>query len=168
MPDNEKFSATSASARISGPAVLQIVPALDEDGCERGTIDLARHLIDRGWRALVASEGGPGETELESLGAGALRLPVGSSNPFTSRANARRLQRLIREHDVNLVHVLSRASAWSAYRAARRCDVPFVTTIHGVYKGSRGIFTRRDDDVMARADRVIAVSEHVAEHVRAR
>jgi hypothetical protein len=87
MPDNEKLSAMSASARISGPAVLQIVPALHEDGCQRGTIDLARHLIDCGWRALVAS-GGPGETELESLGAGALRLPVGSSNPFTIRANA--------------------------------------------------------------------------------
>jgi Glycosyltransferase Family 4 len=139
MPENDELSAPiqsrSASARVGGPAVLQIVPALDEDGWERGTIDLARHLVGRGWRALVASQGGPGESELESFGAGSLRLPVGSTNPFTSRANARRLQRLIREQDMNLVHVLSRASAWSAYRAARRCDVPFVTTIPASTKG---------------------------------
>lgn len=163
---SEPAPTVSAGAASSGPAILQIVPALDEGSGERGTIDLARHLVGCGWRALVASGSGLGADELESCGARSFQLPLDSSNPFTIRVNVRRLQRLIREHSVNLVHVRSRAPAWSAYHAARRCGVPFVTTIHGVYERDRGMFGRQDGGVMARGDRVIAVSDHVAEHVR--
>ena len=69
---------------------------------------------------------------------------------------------------MQLVHARSRAPAWSAYYAARRCKVPFVTTFHGVYEGSEGIFKRRYNAIMARGERVIAISDFVAEHVRAR
>lgn len=156
----------SPAAGVSGPAVLQILPALDAGGAARGTVALARQLTDAGWRALVASSGGPGAAELESFGARSFRLSVHARNPFTTRANIRRLRRLIREHHVHLVHVGSRAPAWSAYYAARRCEVPLVTTINGVYEGSRGLFRRRYDALMARGDRVIAVSDYVAAHVR--
>ena len=170
LPDKNEVSepvpTAAAGTGVSGPAILQILPALDEGGAKRGAIDLARHLVGRGWGALVISGGGPGETELESFGACSFRLPVNSTNPFTIRANVRRLQRLIREHGVHLVHVRSRAPAWSAYQAARRCHVPFVTTIHGVYERARGILRRDYNRVMARGDRVIAVSDYVAEHVR--
>jgi glycosyltransferase involved in cell wall biosynthesis len=170
LPDkndvSEPVRMATATAGVSGPAVLQILPALDESGAERGTIDLARHLVGHGWRALVVSNGGPGEAELQNCGARSFRLPVQANNPLTIRANIRRLQRLIRGHGVRLVHARSRAPAWSAYYAARRCRVPFVTTIHGVYEGGHGIFTRYYNAVMAKGDRVIAVSDYVAEHVR--
>ena len=146
--------------------MLMVLPELDQGGIERGTVDLARHLIERGWRALVASNGGAGEAELKDFGARCFRLPVHSRNPLIIRANIRRLQRLIRDHDVRVVHAGARAPAWSACYAARRCKVPFVTAIHGVYDGGRGILTRRFNAIMARGDRVIAVSAFVAEHVR--
>jgi glycosyltransferase involved in cell wall biosynthesis len=152
----------------TGPVVLQVLPELGEGGAERGTVDLARYLIGHGWRALVASSGGPAQSELEELGAQCLRLPLHSKNPFTIRANIRRLQRLIRQHKVDLVHARSRAPAWSAYYAARRCKVPFVTTFHGVYLGSEGLFKRRYNAIMARGERVIAISDYVAEHIRTR
>ncbi|MGH6896182.1 MAG: hypothetical protein ACREJ5_06505 [Geminicoccaceae bacterium] len=41
----------------TGPAVLQIVPRLERRGVERGTVDLARHLVERGWGALVVANG---------------------------------------------------------------------------------------------------------------
>ena len=75
---------------------------------------------------------------------------------------------MIRQHGVQLVHARSRAPAWSAYYAARRCNVPFVTTCHGVYDGSGGILKRRYNAIMARGDRVIAISEFVAEYLRER
>jgi glycosyltransferase involved in cell wall biosynthesis len=172
LPDknevSEPVATVSASADVSGPAILQILPALDEGGGARGAIDLARHLVGRGWRALVASSGGSGEAELSACGARCFRLPVHTRNPLTIRANARRLQRLIRDHDVRLVHAHARAPAWSACHAARRCAVPFVTTIQGVYEDARGMFRRDDNRVMATGDRVIAVSDYVAEHVRER
>lgn len=150
------------------PVILQLLPALDEGGTERGTVDLARYLIANGWTALVASAGGAAVERLQELGANHVRLPLESKNPFTIRANIRRLQRLIREQDVSLVHARSRAPAWSGYYAARREKIPFVTTFHGVYQGSEGIFKRRYNAVMAKGERVIAISEYVAEHVRNR
>jgi glycosyltransferase involved in cell wall biosynthesis len=152
----------------AGPVVLQVLPALDEGGAERGTVDLARYLIGHGWRALIASSGGAAQSELEAIGARCIRLPLHSKNPFTIRTNIRRLQRLIREHRVELVHARSRAPAWSAYYAARRCKVPFLTTFHGVYLGSEGLFKRRYNAIMARGERVIAISDYVAEHIRSR
>jgi glycosyltransferase involved in cell wall biosynthesis len=155
-------------AEPTGPVVLQVLPELDEGGAERGTCDLARYMIGEGWRAVVASAGGGGESELVEAGARSVRLPLHAKNPFTIRANIRRLQRVIREHRVQLVHARSRAPAWSAYYAARRCKVPFVTTFHGVYADGDGFFKRRYNAIMARGERVIAISEYVAQHIRER
>ena len=157
-----------AAGSRAGPTILQVLPELGEGGAERGTVDLARYLIGEGCTALVASAGGRAEAELNELGGTSLRLPLRSKNPFTVRTNVRRLERVIREHGVQLVHARSRAPAWSAYYAARRCKVPFVTTFHGVYEGGDGILKRRYNAIMARGERVIAISDFVAEHVRAR
>ena len=151
-----------------GPRILQVVPALDEGGVERGTIDMARHLTQHGWSAFVASAGGSLEAELEAAGARAFRMPLHSHNPIVIHANIRRLQRLIRTHHVQLVHARSRGPAWSAYYAARRCKVPFVTTFHGVYAGSGQALKRYYNGIMARGERVIAISDYVAQHIRER
>jgi glycosyltransferase involved in cell wall biosynthesis len=148
--------------------VLQVLPALGEGGVERGTIDIARFLVAEGWGALVASAGGSGTAALEAAGGRAVDLPLRTKNPLGIRANARRLEKLIRKEGVDLVHARSRAPAWSAYYAARRCGVPFVTTCHGVYSGSRYWLKRHYNAVMAKGDRVIAISDFVAEHLRER
>ncbi len=75
---------------------------------------------------------------------------------------------MIRQHGVQLVHARSRAPAWSAYYAARRCNVPFVTTCHGVYQGREGFLKQRYNAIMTSGDRVIAISAFVAEHLRER
>jgi glycosyltransferase involved in cell wall biosynthesis len=151
-----------------GPRVLQVVPALGEGGVERGTLDIARVLVAEGWQALVASSGGGGEAELREIGGSFFRLPLHAKNPLVMRANIGRLQRLIRSQNVDLVHARSRAPAWSAYFAAKRCKVPFVTTFHGVYEGSEQWLKRRYNAIMARGQRVIAISQYVADHVRER
>ena len=163
---DEQFRVAPRATVGTGPAVLQILPKLERRGIERGTVDLARHLVERGWGALVVSNGGSGEAQLAQCGARSLRLPAHSRNPLTIRANIHRLQHVIRDRDVRLVHAHARAPAWSACHAARRCRVPFVTTVHGVYGDGRNVIKRYYDGVMARGDRVIAVSDYVAEHVR--
>ena len=152
----------------AGPRVLQVLPALGEGGAERDTLDLARCLIAHGWTPLVASSGGRGESELRDLGIATFRLPLQAKNPLVIRANIGRLQRLAQEQGAQLIHAHSRAAAWSSRYAARRCGIPFVTTFHGVYRGSTGFLKRRYNGIMARGDRVIAVSEHVAAHIRER
>ena len=103
--------------------------------------------------------------ELKDAGGELIRMRVDSKNPRTIWTNAAELVRLIRERDVSLVHARSRAPAWSALLAARRCGVAFVTTYHGIYE-ARTPWKRWYNSVMAKGDVVIANSEWTAEHVR--
>jgi glycosyltransferase involved in cell wall biosynthesis len=105
--------------------------------------------------------------ELERAGARHVVLPLARRDPFAIRANIDRLARLIDQEGVGLVHARSRAPAWSARAAARRAGLPFVTTFHGVYN-ARDPFKRAYNAIMTKGDRVIAISEFVADHIRAR
>ena len=102
------------------PVVMQVVPALETGGVERGTVDVAAALTEAGWRSLVVSSGGRMVREILRVGAEHIELPVHSKNPMVMRGNAKRLSALIREKGVDIVHARSRAPAWSARRAARR------------------------------------------------
>ena len=146
--------------------LLQVIPELEAGGAERTVLDVAEAVIAAGGQALVASQGGRLEDELEALGGRHVRLPLKSKNPITIWRNAARLARLIRAQGVQIVHARSRAPAWSAMWAARRADVHFVTTYHGVYNARSGA-KRWYNSVMARGDRVIANSQFTADHVRA-
>ena len=147
------------------PVILQIVPRLDIGGAERGTVDMARAIVEAGGTAIVVSEGGVLEAELLRAKARHVVLPVASKSPFTIHRNISRLVDLIRSEDVDLVHVRSRAPAWSALPAARRTGRPLVTTFHAPYNAG-GSLKRRYNSIMARGDRVIAISDFIARHVR--
>ena len=142
--------------------LLQVVPRLDAGGVERTTVDISRAVVAAGGRSLVASEGGRLEDELAEGGGELIRLPVASKNPLTIWSNTGRLKRLIRAEGVSLVHVRSRAPAFSALRAARRAGVPSVSTYHGVYN-ARSDLKRWYNGVMTRADHVIDTGTSVAE-----
>ncbi|WP_417687571.1 glycosyltransferase family 4 protein [Roseibium sp.] len=149
------------------PVVLQVIPDLKTGGAERTTVDVAKALVEAGWKAIVVSQGGRMLDELQQTGALHVALPVKSKNPLTIWRNAARLQAVIREHGVDLVHARSRAPAWSALRAARREDIPFVTTYHGIYNQTnalKGFY----NSVMARGDTVIANSGYTADLIRER
>ncbi len=145
------------------PAVLQIVPSLVSGGAERGTVELAAALGAAGWSAYVASSGGPLERDLARAGATHLTLPLASKNPLVMRRNAAALGRAIRQLGIDIVHARSRAPAWSAWSAANATGRHFVTTFHNAY-GAGSALKRRYNSVMARGERVIAISDFVAEH----
>jgi glycosyltransferase involved in cell wall biosynthesis len=143
--------------------VLQVLPSLAAGGVERGTVDLAGALVAAGWSAYVASAGGPLQAELARAGAAHVTLPLGSKNPLRLVRNAGTLRRLIRRLGIDIVHARSRAPAWSAWWAARASGCHFVTTFHNAYDYSVPL-KRHYNAVMARGERVIAISHFVAEH----
>ncbi|WP_019960740.1 glycosyltransferase family 4 protein [Woodsholea maritima] len=145
--------------------ILQVIPELDAGGAERTTLEVAEIIIRSGGKALVVSQGGRMVDELKALGAELIRMPVKSKNPFTIWQNAGRLTDIIRKRDIDIIHARSRAPAWSAYWAAKRTLIPFVTTYHGTYNAKSG-FKRWYNSVMAKGDRVIANSNFIADHVR--
>src|SRR5712691_12288093 len=146
------------------PAVLQVIPSLVSGGAERGTIDLAGALAASGWTAYVASSGGPMEHQLARLGVRHLKLPLASKNPLVMRRNAAALIDIVRRHKIDIVHARSRAPAWSAWSAARATRRRFVTTFHNAYDTDLPLKLWYNS-VMARGERVIAISHFVGEHV---
>ncbi|MBL8670712.1 MAG: glycosyltransferase family 4 protein [Alphaproteobacteria bacterium] len=160
--------AATIGAASRPPVILQVLPALVTGGVERGTIEVAEAVVRAGGKAIVASSGGPMVRELARIGAEHVELPLQRKNLLTIRRNAGRLERLIRERGVDLIHARSRAPAWSALWAARRTGIPFVTTFHGTYSGAGNPLKRWYNRVMTRGDRVIAISAFIGEHVTQR
>jgi glycosyltransferase involved in cell wall biosynthesis len=158
------------AARIQAPALpegftlLQVTPRLEAGGVEQVTLDLAAAVARAGAGSLVASQGGRLEAELAASGARLARMPVHSKNPFTMAANAARLAAVIRREKVSLIHVRSRAPAFSALSAARATGVPLIATYHGIY-GAGSAVKRWYNAIMTRGDLVIANSAYTRAHV---
>ncbi len=146
--------------------VLQVIPELDAGGAERTTVDIAGAIVAAGGKSIVVSEGGRLEGELLVTGTELIKLPVASKNPLTILRNASRLETLIRERNVRLVHARSRAPAWSAFLAAKGTRTPFVTTYHGSYKATTP-FKKFYNSIMASGDFVIANSQYTADQIAA-
>ncbi|WP_204934420.1 glycosyltransferase family 4 protein [Roseibium sediminis] len=158
---------TSSPKPGPAPVILQVIPDLETGGAERTTVDVAKAVIERGGTALVVSQGGRMVSELETLGARHIVLPVKSKNPWTIWRNAARLRQVIDDNRVDLIHARSRAPAWSSLWAARKARIPFVTTYHGIY-GQKSAPKAFYNSVMARGDVVIANSRYTADLIEAR
>ncbi|MFC3124099.1 glycosyltransferase family 4 protein [Pseudoroseomonas globiformis] len=143
------------------PAILQILPALNTGGVERGTLEIADAVAQAGLRAIVASAGGRLVPALEALGARHVTLPLNTKSPLALWRNARALRRLVQAEGIRIIHARSRAPAWSGLWAARASGARFVTTYHGTYNENFP-GKRRYNAVMARGERVIAISRFIA------
>jgi glycosyltransferase involved in cell wall biosynthesis len=150
--------------RVEPPTVLQLVPRLDPDELGGATVDVARALRAAGWRALVASAGGPLERELHAAGARMVRLPLDEDGLLRHWQNSRQIVKLVREEGVSLIHARSPELAAIAADLARRVSRLLVVTAH-VMPDADGRHDAPYRLALRAADRVIAVSEFAAEHL---
>ena len=156
----EPRSAVSARLRV-----LQVLPDMMSNGPARAVVDLATAVVAAGGRAVVASGGGPLVVDLQRCGATHIVVPFHHVGAFARWANLRRLTRAIRRHRIAIVHGHVPETAWLAKKAAQMSCARFVVTCHGNHD-ARTAVARRRNAVMAQAERVIAVSQTVAEHLR--
>lgn len=145
--------------------ILQVLPALESGGVEQGTLELAEFLSQQGHRSSVASSGGKLAQRLTEWNVAHYQLPLDRKNPIQIMRNARHLERLINEQNIDLLHVRSRAPAWSVYLASRSTGVPFISTFHGCY-GHKNALKRLYNSAMLRGRACIAVSEFIEHHIR--
>lgn len=147
--------------------VLIVVPTLDVGAADVGAVELVRILKGAGHRAIVVSRAGRLVADVTAAGGEFVPLNVASKNPIVMLRSAVALIRLARDCKCSIIHALGRSGAWSAYIAARLRGIPFVTSW---YKGFReqNILKRLYNGIMARGDRVIAVSEQIAQLVNDR
>jgi len=146
--------------------VLQVLPSLGSDGgVERGTVEIAQAIVENGGRAIVAATLGPKIHDLDRVGAEHINLPMNSKNPIIIYKNIQRLVKIIETQGVDIIHVRSRAPAWSAYFASKKTGCPLVTTFHGTYK-IQGLIKRKYNSIMTSGDKIIAISSFIAVHLR--
>jgi glycosyltransferase involved in cell wall biosynthesis len=142
--------------------VVQLLPALDSGGVERGTLEVAAELVRRGHRSIVISAGGRLVERLETEGSEHIAWTIGGKSPWTFRYVSQ-LRRLIAEDKVDILHARSRVPAWVAWMAWKslpnRVKPRFVTTVHGLYR------VGKYSSIMASGDAVIAVSGAVRDYV---
>ena len=151
--------------KVKNPVILQVLPELGQGGVELGTIQVAEALTEAGIKNFVASAGGRKEYNLEKLGVKHFKLSLKSKNPFVIFKNANKLAEFIKKEGINIVHARSRAPAWSAYFAAKKAGVHYMTTFHGTYglgpKGIKKIYNR----VMTLGEKGLVISSHIKNHV---
>ena len=139
--------------------VLQILPELNVGGVKTGTLDLAKELVQRGHKAVVISAGGELVKKLCSFKTKHYSLPVHRKSLFSVISQIKEVRNIIRKEKIDIVHARSRVPALIAFFAARRENVPFITTCHGYYK--KHLFSR----VMGWGKRVIVGSQIVGKHM---
>ncbi len=154
-----------AEKREQKPVVLQVLPEMNHGGVEMGTVEIASGLQAAGIKNFVASSGGRMVYDLQKLKVKHFELPLKTKNPIKMWLNAKRLEKIIKDNGINIVHARSRAPAWSAYWAAKKTGAVFVTTFHGSYGlgpfGIKKIYNR----VMTYGKLVIAISTHIKNHL---
>ena len=149
---------------ITKPVIVQILPALNRGGVERGTVEVADAIVKNGWKSIVISNGGLLTSQLKRVGATVYEVPVHRKNPFSWGSARRQVKRILQQEGADIVHVRSRAPAWIALPAANSLGIATVSTVHSKFAPAN-IFKKIYNGKMLKADRVIAISHFVENEI---
>ena len=142
--------------------VLQVLPALNSGGVERGTVEFARELVRRGHESLVLSSGGLLVAQLEQEGSRHITLPVHRKS-LASFGQVRPVRALIQSLKPDVIHIRSRLPAWIVWLAWRKLPArerpALVSTFHGMYS------VNAYSAIMARPRHLIAISHCVEQYI---
>ena len=148
--------------------VLQILPELDfiHGGVERGTLDVAKELIDRGFDAALISSGGAMADKYKYKGVSHDKIDLKKKRITNLFFLRRKFQKLLQKIKPDVVHIRSRWPAFCFNNIVKNNNIPLVTTYHGTYNGNNFFVKRNYNKVMTGGDIVITISKFIDEHVR--
>lgn len=144
--------------------ILQIIPNMEIGGAERTVLEITSFLKDKKFSSLVLTSGGKLIGELEKENIEVIKLKIDKKNPYSIIKNFFLFIKIFREKKIDLVHVRSRAPAWSAIFAAKKIGIPVLTTWHGHVSNSSFI-KKIYNSIMLKGDAVIANSAYTAERI---
>jgi glycosyltransferase involved in cell wall biosynthesis len=146
---------------LANATILQIVPSLRDEPAARVAVETACGLLPSGARVLVAGEAGPLAGKLQTAGGEWIPFLNDTMNPFKLRRNATRLERLISDERIDIIHAHGAGAAWSALSATAHLPVWLVTSMPAAPPPSgwlRSFFF----NALTRGDRIIANSSYGA------
>jgi glycosyltransferase involved in cell wall biosynthesis len=139
---------------------LQILPALEQGGVERGVVEINRAIIAAGWENVVVSVGGRLVKQIEADGARHITLDVKSKNPLTFFSRASALAKVLEKERPDVVCVHSRVPAWLFVWANRKLGIKWISFAHGANSISR--YSR----VMTMGDLTVTPSKYLADYLK--
>jgi len=145
--------------------VLQVIPKLGYGGTETGCYDVAHYLPENNCESLIVTSGGELLKFIDKKKVKVIRLPVHSKNPLLIIINFIALVGIILFKNISIVHVRSRAPAWSCLLATKVTGRRFVTTFHGTYN-FKNSFKKFYNSVMVRSHLIIAGSNYIFSHIK--
>lgn len=106
--------------------ILMALSQREITGAEVYAATLTEQLMKRGHKVVIVSD-------TLTVKSDALFIPLAfNERSLADRfSHVRTLCRIIKEHDIQVVHAHSRASAWSCAIACKLCRIPLITTTHG-------------------------------------
>jgi len=144
--------------------VLQVIPKLGYGGAETGCFDLAHYLTENDCSSYVVASGGELMKFIDKKKVKLIKLPVQSKNPIVMLLNSIALVFIILFYNISIVHVRSRAPAWSCLLATKLTRRKFVTTFHGTYNFNN-ILKKFYNSIMVRSNLIIAGSNFIFSHI---
>ena len=144
--------------------ILQIIPNMEIGGAERTVLEITSFIKDTEFSSLVLTSGGKLIGELEKENIEVIKLKIDKKNPYSIIKNFFLFIKIFREKKIDLIHVRSRAPAWSAIFAAKKIGIPVLTTWHGHVSNSSFI-KKIYNSIMLKGDAVIANSAYTAERI---
>jgi len=144
-------------------SVMQLLPELNSGGVERGTLETGSHLVHKNHNSVVVSGGGRLVEQLEREGSLHIKKSIGSKTPL-ALAHIWPMRRLIKKHNIDILHLRSRMPAWVGYMAW--LSIPkskrplLITTFHGFYS------VNAYSEIMTKGEGVIAVSASIKKHIK--
>ena len=145
--------------------VLQVIPRLGYGGAEIGCYDLAHYLKEQKSSSFIATSGGELLKYIDKKKVKLFRLPVHSKNPLLIFINILILSFIVLFYKINILHVRSRAPAWSCYYVSKITRCKLVTTFHGTYNFNSSI-KKYYIAIMLKSDCVIAGSNFIFSHIK--
>ena len=144
--------------------ILQILPRFHSGGVERGAYDIGIALQENQMGSFILSSEGSYVKPFIQKGGHHFNYPLYTKNPFKILQHIFLIKKICLQYNIHLIHVRSRAPAWSAYFAAKLLQIPLVTTFHGAY-GQGNKIKKLYNAIMLKADKVIAVSDYIKNHI---
>ena len=141
--------------------VLQVIPKLGYGGAETGCFDIAHYLPENNCESFIVTSGGELLKFVDKKKVKIFKLPVQSKNPLLIFINSVILIGIILLNNISIIHVRSRAPAWSCFLASKITRRKFVTTFHGTYSGNSFLPKKKYNSVMTEGDKVISISKFI-------
>ena len=147
--------------------IFQIIPSLDNTGggVERGTLDIAKHLQEIGYRSVIISSGGNMSEKYKHKGVIHFTLPLYKKNIFNLYNLRKKFKKILNELSPDLIHIRSRWPAFCFNKIIKERGIPLVTTYHGTYGGNSNFLKRKYNSLMTEGDIVIGISKFIISHV---